>query len=63
MKEKKIFKTILIAAIIIVVLVIGALSIVIIPAGHTGVVTNFGAVSDSVLQRDCTLRCHSCKMS
>ncbi|MBC8611148.1 FtsH protease regulator HflK [uncultured Ruminococcus sp.] len=50
MKEKKIFKTILIAAIIIVVLVIGALSIVIIPAGHTGVVTNFGAVSDSVLQ-------------
>ncbi len=50
MNHKKVFKTVITVAIILAVLVVGAMSVVIIPAGHTGVVTNFGAVSDAVLQ-------------
>lgn len=49
--EKSKFKRILIPVVVAVAaLVIGASSLVIIPAGHTGVLTNMGAVQQSVMQ-------------
>lgn len=49
MDKKKLHKILLGVAGALVVIVIAASTFVVIPAGHTGVVTNFGAVSDGVM--------------
>lgn len=49
MEKKKLGKIILWAAIAVAVVVTLLSTVVIIPAGHTGVVTNMGAVSDDVM--------------
>ena len=50
MEKKKISSIVIACVVVFGVIILAAASIVIIPAGHTGVVTNLGAVQENVMQ-------------
>lgn len=56
MNKSKIKKIVIIAVIVVAALLVGVSCFTVVEAGHTGVVTTFGAVSDKVMQEGIHLK-------